>query len=94
MLPVDPDELDVRPVGKALVHLQLRTEPQQLLAHGVAADDRVRVADGDRGQLDPLVLQLDRLGLPHLDVADAHRDRPVAAKGRGVRPSRRRAIVT
>ena len=60
---------------------------------GVAPHDRVRVADRHRGQLDPLAVELDRLGLPHLDLPDAHRDRPVVADAAGyARPAT--AIVT
>ena len=46
-------------------------------ASSVRANDRVRVADRDRGQLDALAVDLDRLDLADLDVADGHRDRPV-----------------
>ena len=91
---VDADELNVRPVGEALVRLQLGAEAKKVFAHRVAAHDRVRVADGHRGQLDALVLQLDRLDLPHLDVSDAHRDRPVVANRGGSYDRPETAIVT
>ena len=73
------DELDVRPVREALVRLEQRAEAEQLLASGSRADDRVRVADRDRGQLDPLAGELDRLDLAHRDVADGDLDRAVLA---------------
>ena len=52
---LDPDELDICPVGEALVHLQLRAQPKELRPYRVAADDGVRVADGHCGQLDPFI---------------------------------------
>ena len=48
-------------------------------------DDRVRVPDRDGRQLDALAAELDRLRRPHLDLADAHRDRAVVADRRRVR---------
>ena len=52
---VDPHELDVRPLREALVHLDQRAEPQQRRRDQARAHDRMRVADRDGGQLDPLV---------------------------------------
>src|SRR3954453_11011038 len=80
---VDAHELDVRSLGEALVRLDERAEAQQLRALGVAADDRVRVADRDGRQLDAFALDGDRLGLADLDsphllldlAAAAHRRR-------------------
>ena len=76
------------------MRLDLRAEPEQIVAPGSCRDDRMRVADGHRRQLDPLVAELDRLGLPHLDVADAHRDRAVVADRPPDTTRPRRAIVT
>ena len=67
-----------------LVALDLRAEPEQIVATRGEPDDRVRVAHRHRGQLDPLTAELDRLGLPHFDVADAHRDGAVVADRRGI----------
>src|SRR5262245_25819982 len=42
---VHADELDVRALREALMPLEQRAEPQQLLAPGLSANDGVRVAD-------------------------------------------------
>ena len=81
---VDPDELDVRPLREALVALDQRAEPEEVVATRVEPDDCVRVPDGHRRELDPLIAELDRLGLPHLDLSDPHRDRAVVADRRRV----------
>lgn len=54
--------------------LEQRPEPQQLLAVGVTPDDGVRIAHGDAGELDPLIAELDRLRLVHLDRPDLEPD--------------------
>ena len=59
--------------------LDQRAEPEQVVAARVEPDDRVRVPDGDRGELDLLLAELDCLGLPHLDLTDPHRDRAIVA---------------
>ena len=48
--PVDARDLDVRAVREARVRLEQRAEPRQVV--GIADDDRVRVADDDRRELD------------------------------------------
>ena len=72
--------------------LDLRAEPEQVLAVRSEAYHRMRVPDRDRRQLDPLVAELDRLRLPHLDVTQPHRDgavlpdrRRICASGNGDR---------
>ena len=49
-------------------------QAKELGAIGLAPDDRVRVADGDRDELDRLSRDVDRLGLPHLDRAHVRLD--------------------
>ena len=57
---------------------------------GSPADDRVRIADRDRRELDLLAAHVDRLPLPHLDLADVHLDLVAArACARGPRAGRR-----
>ena len=51
---VDPQELDVRALGKARVVLDQRSESQQIGAVGLPPDHRVRIADRDRRELDLL----------------------------------------
>src|SRR5262245_41064309 len=63
---VDVYELDVRAVRKALVRLDRRPEPQELVAVGRVEDDCVRVANRDWDQLVLLPVDVQRLLLPHL----------------------------
>ena len=67
---VDAHELDVRPRREALVVLDERAEAEELGAVGVAADDRVRVADRDRRELD--LGAVDRERLRGADLHSAH----------------------
>ena len=54
--------------------LDARTEPEQLAALRLAADDGMRVAHRDGRELDLLVPEVERLRLPHLDRTDVELD--------------------
>src|SRR5438132_1378871 len=82
MLPVDADELDVRPLRKAGVPLDPRAEPPQLLLLGLAPDDGMRISDRDGREVHALVAEVERLRLPHLDLADVDLDLPVRSDER------------
>src|SRR4051812_1848608 len=69
MVAVDAYELDVRPLGEALVMLDERAEAQQLGAVGQPLDDGMRVPDRHRRELYLLAVHLDRLRRGHLDLA-------------------------
>src|SRR4051812_11640582 len=71
---VHAHELDVRALREPLVVLDERPEPQQVAAVRLPADDGVRIADRDRRELDRLAVNVDRLPLSHLDLADVHLD--------------------
>ena len=80
--PVDADELHVRSLGEAGVSFDARAETLQLAALWLAADDRVRVANGDRREFHALVTEVERLGLPHLDTSDVDLDPLAVANDR------------
>ena len=82
MQPVDADELHVRSLGEAGVSFDARAETLQFAALRLAADDRVRVANGDRREFHALVAQVERLGLPHLDTSDVDFDPLAVANDR------------
>jgi hypothetical protein len=67
--PVDAANWTFVRFGKALVGLDRRPESQELVALRRVADDRVRVADGDRNHLVLLPVDVQRLLLPHFDGA-------------------------
>src|SRR5206468_130871 len=71
---VDRDELDVRSVREAWVPFDERAEAQKVRALGLAANHRVRVADGDRRQLELLAVDVESLARADLDRADVHAD--------------------
>src|SRR5437867_6810331 len=79
---VDAYELDVRPIRKARVPLDAGTEPEEVATLGLATHDRVRVADRHGRELDLLVAEVERLGLPHLDRSEVELDVPVRAHAR------------
>src|SRR2546430_16133229 len=59
--------------------LDSRAEAQQLSPLGFAPDDRMRVGNRDRCELEPLVSEVERLHLPHLHRAKVQGDSAIAA---------------
>jgi hypothetical protein len=79
---VGAHELDVRPPREALVPLDERPEAEELPAGRLAPDDRMRVADSHRRELDAFALHLERLRPPDLDRAEVDLDIAVLHPGR------------
>ena len=75
---VDPNELNIRPFGEPRMALDLRAEPPQLAALRLSPQDGVRIPDRYRRELDPLITEIECLGLPHFDAADVELDLSVA----------------
>ena len=78
---VDPDELDVGSVREMPVALDPRPQPQQILAVRFPPEDRVRIADRHRRELDPFVAEVQCLHPSYLERADVELD-DVAVDGR------------
>src|SRR5205823_4364586 len=79
---VDPDELDIRAGRKACMPPDARPEPAHLATLGLATEDSMRVPDGHGREVDALVVERERLGLPHFDCSDVKLDEAVVAHER------------
>src|SRR5207247_8506754 len=73
---VDTHDLHVRPLGKARIRLEARSNPSDLVR--IAADDCVRVAHGNRYELDAV----DALRRTGADRAERLLDVPVVEHAR------------
>src|SRR5262245_23090264 len=82
VLIVHAHQLDVRALREARVMLDQRAETEQFGAIRQALDHGMRVPDRDRGELDVLAVDLDRLRLPDVDRAHLLLDVALAAEPR------------
>ena len=82
-------QLHVRPPGEPRVHLERRTDPKEVVPRQhVATHHRMRVADVDRNERDPLTRQVERFVLPNHRLADLLADEPSGSRGTDA-PTRR-----
>src|SRR3954470_15933881 len=76
---VDPDELHVRALRKPAVTLDTRPQTAQLAALWLPSDNRMRVADRHRRELDPLPTEVEALRRADVDDSDVQNDLAVLA---------------